>query len=229
MIMTNINPQIDESWKYVLRSEFNAEYFIELKKFLLDEKTKYIIYPKKSDIFKAFNLCSFNNTKLIILGQDPYHGPNQANGLCFSVNSGIKFPPSLLNISKEITEDIGIKKPINGDLSNWAKQGVLLLNATLTVRKNQAGSHQNKGWEIFTDAVIEKLSENKENLVFMLWGNYARSKRKLIDTSKHLVLESVHPSPLSAYRGFFGCKHFSKANDFLNSKGLKPVNWQFGL
>jgi uracil-DNA glycosylase len=227
--MTRINPQIEESWKKELSSEFNSDYFQKLKDFLIEEKTKYEIFPPKEAIFRAYNLCSFDNTKLVIIGQDPYHNPLQANGLCFSVNEGIKFPPSLMNITKELIQDVGIKQPKNGDLSNWAKQGVLLINATLTVRKKQAGSHQNQGWESFTDASIKIISEKKENVVFLLWGSYARSKKKLIDESKHFILESVHPSPLSAYRGFFGCKHFSKANEYLISKNKSPIDWQFGL
>ena len=217
--------RIEASWKEVLSDEFKEEYFAKLKQFLLEEKSNYTIYPKSKYIFEAFNRTSFNNTKVIILGQDPYHGPGQAHGLSFSVPKDIKQPPSLKNILKEIYEDIGIKKTLNGDLSKWADNGVLLLNATLTVRAGQAGSHQNKGWEIFTDAVIKKISELKENCVFILWGNYAQNKEKLINKNKHLILKSVHPSPLSAHRGFLGCKHFSLTNDYLIKNKIKPIDW----
>ncbi|MGI6321159.1 MAG: uracil-DNA glycosylase [Bacteroidales bacterium] len=220
-----MNPEIESSWKKLLIDEFNQDYFINLKKFLLEEKQNNIIYPKGSDIFNAFNFTPFNKLKLVILGQDPYHGEGQAHGLCFSVPHGIKIPPSLVNIYKEMESDLGIKSPQHGNLEKWAKQGVFLLNATLTVRKNQAGSHQNKGWEIFTDRVISLISEKSENIVFLLWGSYAQKKSTLIDAKKHLILKSVHPSPLSAYRGFFGCKHFSKSNDFLISKNIEPIDW----
>lgn len=225
MKQEKINPEIESSWKELLIDEFNQDYFINLKKFLLEEKQNNIIYPKGSDIFNAFNFTPFNKLKLVILGQDPYHGEGQAHGLCFSVPHGIKIPPSLVNIYKEMEGDLGIKSPQHGNLEKWAKQGVFLLNATLTVRKNQAGSHQNKGWEIFTDKVISLISEKSENIVFLLWGSYAQKKSTLIDAKKHLILKSVHPSPLSAYRGFFGCKHFSKSNDFLISKNIEPIDW----
>lgn len=225
MKQEKINPEIESSWKELLIDEFNQDYFINLKKFLLEEKQNNIIYPKGSDIFNAFNFTPFNKLKLVILGQDPYHGEGQAHGLCFSVPHGIKIPPSLVNIYKEMESDLGIKSPQHGNLEKWAKQGVFLLNATLTVRKNQAGSHQNKGWEIFTDRVISLISEKSENIVFLLWGSYAQKKSTLIDAKKHLILKSVHPSPLSAYRGFFGCKHFSKSNDFLISKNIEPIDW----
>jgi len=217
--------KIDASWKSQLTEEFEKNYFIDLSKFVRHEYKTQQIFPPGKLVFNAFNQCPFNELKVVILGQDPYHGPGQAQGLCFSVNDGVKFPPSLRNIFKELKNDVEKEIPISGDLSNWAKQGVLLLNATLTVRANQAGSHQKKGWEQFTDAVISKISKNKENVVFILWGNYAISKSKLIDQEKHLILSSVHPSPLSASRGYFGNKHFSTANKFLNSKGLEEIRW----
>lgn len=220
----NIN--IEESWKQILADEFDSEYFANLKAFLLEEKKKYQIYPAGNKIFSAFDLTPFDKVKVVILGQDPYHGAGQAHGLCFSVQDGIKQPPSLINIFKEIESDTGIKMSDSGNLENWAKQGVLLLNATLTVRANQAGSHQNKGWEIFTDAVIRKISEKKQDIVFILWGSYAQAKTKIIDNSKHFILKAVHPSPLSVYRGFFGSKHFSKTNEFLISKGKTPIDWK---
>lgn len=225
MKQEKINPEIESSWKELLIDEFNQDYFINLKKFLLEEKQNNIIYPKGSDIFNAFNFTPFNKLKLVILGQDPYHGEGQAHGLCFSVPHGIKIPPSLVNIYKEIEGDLGIKPAQHGNLEKWAKQGVFLLNATLTVRQNQAGSHQNKGWEIFTDRVISLISEKSENIVFLLWGSYAQKKSALIDAKKHLILKSVHPSPLSAYRGFLGCKHFSKSNEYLISKNIAPIDW----
>lgn len=223
--MTNVNPIIENSWLAVLTEEFKAEYFLELKIFLTEEKKKYRIYPPGSDIFSAFNFTPFNKVKVVILGQDPYHGPGQANGLCFSVKEGIRKPPSLQNIFKELHNDLGIQIPESGNLEKWANQGVLLLNATLTVRANQAGSHQQKGWERFTDTAIRKLSEEKENLVFVLWGKYAQAKVELIDTSRHLIIQSAHPSPFSADRGFFGSKPFSQTNNYLISKGLSPVDW----
>ncbi len=217
--------KIEASWKSLLADEFEKEYFIQLTDFVRNEYKTRRIYPPAKLIFNAFDQCPFENLKIVILGQDPYHGPGQAHGLCFSVNDGIDFPPSLRNIFKELKNDVGKEIPKTGNLLPWAKQGVLLLNATLTVRANQAGSHQNKGWEIFTDTVIHKINEQKENVAFILWGNYAISKGKFIDQSKHLVLTSVHPSPLSASRGFFGNHHFSKANEFLQKKGLEPVIW----
>ncbi len=219
-----VNPTIHASWKPVLESEFQADYFRKLKAFLLEEKKQHIIYPPGSKIFSAFNYTPFDHIKVVILGQDPYHGQGQANGLCFSVNDGIRFPPSLINIFKELKNDIGCEIPLSGNLENWAKQGVFLLNATLTVRQNSAGSHQNQGWEKFTDAVIKIISEQKKNIVFLLWGNYARAKKELIDSTKHLILEAAHPSPL-ARGAFFGCKHFSKTNLFLKERGIESINW----
>jgi uracil-DNA glycosylase len=224
--MKPINPVIESSWLEALAEEFEKLYFSDLKDFLMEEKKKYRIYPPGSDIFAAFDHTPFHQVKVVILGQDPYHGPGQANGLCFSVNHGIRKPPSLQNIFKELHDDLGIPIPETGNLENWANEGVLLLNAVLTVRAGQAGSHQNKGWEQFTDAAIRKLSENKDHLVFMLWGNYAIAKESLIDTTRHCVLKSAHPSPFSAERGFFGSKPFSKANDYLTEKSIKPVNWE---
>ncbi len=217
--------KIEESWKTALKDEFEKEYFATLTEFVRNEYKTFNIYPPAKLIFNAFDQCPFDNLKVVILGQDPYHGPGQAHGLCFSVNDGILFPPSLRNIFKELKNDTGKEIPVSGNLMDWAKQGVLLLNATLTVRANQAGSHQNKGWETFTDAVIHKINEQKNHVVFILWGNYAISKAKFIDQSKHLVLSSVHPSPLSASRGFFGNRHFSKANEFLLKNGSEAVNW----
>lgn len=223
--MNKINPSIEDSWKQLLLKEFNTNYFLELKKFLIKEKSNYTIFPPGSEIFAAFNYTSFNNVRVVILGQDPYHGPNQANGLCFSVKDGIRKPPSLQNIFKELYNDLGYSIPESGNLEKWAKQGVLLLNATLTVRASQAGSHQNKGWENFTDAVISNLSENKESLVFILWGKYAQNKEVLIDSQKHFIIKSPHPSPFSADRGFFGSKPFSKTNEYLKQTNQKEVNW----
>jgi uracil-DNA glycosylase len=217
--------KIEESWKSALTGEFEKEYFAALTNFIRNEYTTTKIYPPAKLIFNAFDQCPFDNLKVVILGQDPYHGPGQAHGLCFSVNDGIDFPPSLRNIFKELKNDLGKEIPLSGNLTSWAKQGVLLLNATLTVRANQAGSHQNKGWEQFTDAVIHKINEQKEHIVFILWGNYAISKAKFIDQNKHLVLSSAHPSPLSASRGFFGNKHFSRANEFLVKNGFKKIDW----
>jgi uracil-DNA glycosylase len=217
--------KIEPSWENLLVGEFEKPYFSQLTTFIKDEYSKHVIFPSGKDIYNAFNLCPVESVKVVIIGQDPYHGPGQAHGLCFSVNDGIAFPPSLRNIFKEIKNDIGTPIPETGNLTRWAIQGVLLLNATLTVRAHQAGSHQKKGWETFTDQVIQHLSESKEHLVFLLWGAYAQQKRKLIDTEKHLVLESVHPSPLSASRGFFGNHHFSKSNEYLISNGLEPVRW----
>lgn len=223
--MKQVNPQIDESWKSVLAEEFQMGYFSELKSFLLKEKQKYTLYPPGNKIFAAFNNTPFNQVKVVILGQDPYHGPGQAHGLCFSVPKGITPPPSLKNIFKELHSDLGVPVPKHGNLEKWSQQGVLLLNATLTVRKHQAGSHQKKGWEKFTDKVIQYLSEKRENLVFILWGSYAIKKSEIINTSKHLVLKSVHPSPLSAARGFFGCNHFSKTNQYLTQNNIEPIDW----
>jgi uracil-DNA glycosylase len=218
--------QLEESWKQLLTAEFDKDYFKRLKGFLKEEKAKgFQVYPPGNKIFSAFNETPFKKVKVVIIGQDPYHGPGQANGLCFSVNPGVPLPPSLKNIFKEIQDDLGQTMPSSGDLGRWAKQGVLLLNATLTVRANQAGSHQKMGWEIFTDKVIQVLSEEKEKLVFMLWGNYAQQKGSVIDGSKHYVLKAAHPSPFSAYNGFMGCKHFSKTNAILVKQGLTPIEW----
>ncbi len=217
--------RIDESWKAVLAEEFKKPYFAGLAEFVRNEYKTRTIYPPAKLIFNAFDQCPFTNLKVVILGQDPYHGPGQAHGLCFSVNDGIDFPPSLLNIFKELKNDTGKEVPASGNLTGWAEQGVLLLNATLTVRAGQAGSHQNRGWETFTDAVIHKINEQKEHVVFILWGNYAINKARFIDREKHLVLSSVHPSPLSASRGFFGNSHFSKTNQFLQFHGLAPIQW----
>jgi uracil-DNA glycosylase len=225
-MMQQVNPQIEQSWKEVLQSEFEKSYFASLKSFLLDEKKRYTIYPAGKEIFNAFNTTPFDKVKVVILGQDPYHGPGQAHGLCFSVPQGIAKPPSLVNIFNELKNDLGVPVPPHGNLNKWAMQGVLLLNATLTVRANQAGSHQKKGWETFTNKVIEILSDKLNSLVFILWGNYAQAKADMIDQSKHFILKAVHPSPLSASRGFFGCKHFSKTNSFLTNNGIAPIDWE---
>lgn len=217
--------KIEESWKKHIGAEFDKSYFVQLTNFVRKEYQTYTIYPPGKLIFNAFNLCPFDKVKVVIIGQDPYHEPGQAQGLCFSVNKGIPFPPSLVNIFKEIKNDLGKEMPQDGDLTRWTKQGVLLLNATLTVRAHQAGSHQNKGWEEFTDAAIKALNEEREHLVFILWGGYARRKGAIIDRSRHLVLESAHPSPLSAYHGFFGNKHFSRTNDYLTEHGETPIDW----
>lgn len=217
--------KIDPSWKKLLADEFEKDYFVNLAQFVKQEFKTHKVYPPAKLIFSAFDECPFELLKIVILGQDPYHGPGQAHGLCFSVNDGIPFPPSLRNIFKELKNDTGKEIPASGNLLPWAKQGVLLLNATLTVRANQAGSHQNKGWETFTDAVIQRINQEKKHLVFILWGNYAISKKILIDQHKHLVLTSVHPSPLSASRGFFGNHHFSRANAYLEKNGLKTIEW----
>ena len=217
--------KIADSWKGKLKKEFEKEYFIDLIQFVRKEYTTHTVYPPGKEIFRAFDSCSFEDVKVVIIGQDPYHGEGQANGLCFSVHDGIKQPPSLQNIFKEVRNDLGKPIPVSGNLERWAGQGVLLLNATLTVRASSPGSHQNKGWETFTDAVIKIISDEKSNVVFLLWGAYAQKKGEVIDRSKHLVLMSAHPSPFSADRGFFGCKHFSKANEYLKSKGLKEIDW----
>lgn len=220
-----MNVRIEPSWKAELAEEFEKDYFRSLTEFVKYEYASTTVFPPGNEIFAAFDATPFDNVKVVILGQDPYHGPGQANGLCFSVNDGIAFPPSLLNIFKEIRSDIGTEIPATGDLSRWARQGVLLLNATLTVRAHCAGSHQGKGWEILTDAAIRCLSEHRTNLVFILWGAYAQKKGALIDRNKHLVLSSPHPSPLSASRGFFGQHHFSRANAYLQEHGLTPIQW----
>ncbi|MBO7496727.1 MAG: uracil-DNA glycosylase [Salinivirgaceae bacterium] len=216
---------IEQSWKTRLQSEFDKPYFKTLTDFVRDEYRINTIYPPGRLIFNAFNLCPFDNVKVVIIGQDPYHGPGQAHGLCFSVQDGIDYPPSLRNIFKEIQSDIGTPVPASGDLTRWAKQGVLLLNATLTVRANLAGSHQRRGWETFTDAVINAVATEKQNVVYILWGSYAQQKAAMVDRSNNLVLESVHPSPLSASRGFFGNHHFSRANQYLVEHGKEPIVW----
>lgn len=218
--------KIENDWKDFFESEMKKDYYIKLRNFLIEEYKTKTIYPKPEDIFNAFKLTPISKTKIVIVGQDCYHEPNQAMGLSFSVPDGTKIPPSLINIYKEIANDIGTKDLyIQGDLTKWAKQGVLLLNSCLTVREHEANSHSGKGWEIFTDEAIKLLNKNNNPKVFILWGRNARSKKKLITNKKHLVLESAHPSPLSAYNGFFGCKHFSKANNFLKDNGLTPIKW----
>jgi len=218
--------KIEPSWYEVLQSQFEAPYFAQLKEFLVQERSQYTCYPRGENIFAAFDHTPFNKVKVVILGQDPYHEPGQAQGLCFSVPEGVKVPPSLVNIIKEINSDLGAQIPTDrGDLTGWADQGVLLLNATLTVRAHQAGSHQKHGWETFTDAAIRALSGQRSGIVFLLWGSYAMAKSSLIDKGKHKVLSTVHPSPLSAYRGFFGCKHFSQCNSYLCQQGLTEIDW----
>jgi uracil-DNA glycosylase len=221
-----VNVQIEESWRTRLQPEFDKEYFRRLTDFVRDEYHHYQIFPPGHLIFNAFNLCPFDRVKVVIIGQDPYHGPGQAHGLCFSVNDGVPFPPSLQNIFKEIKTDIGTDTPASGNLTRWAQQGVLMLNATLTVRAGQAGSHQGQGWETFTDAVIHTLADGREHLVFILWGAYAQRKGAFIDRQKHLVLTATHPSPLSANRGgFFGNHHFSRTNEYLRSHGQTEISW----
>lgn len=220
-----IDPKIDPSWKEFLKEEFAQPYFAQLKEFLIEEKKNYTIFPPGSYIFNAFNLTPLDQVKVVVLGQDPYHDHGQAHGLCFSVMDGVRFPKSLQNIFKELETDLNIPIPFSGNLERWAKQGVLMLNATLTVRAHQAGSHQNQGWEMFTDSVIKKLSSEKTGLIFVLWGNYARAKKVFINTNVHHIIESVHPSPLSAYNGFFGSKPFSKINTILENLGKSPINW----
>jgi len=221
----NKSPKLHESWREVLKEEFEKEYFLNLKNFLKEEKEKFTVFPPGKLIFSAFDHTPFNNVKVVIVGQDPYHDDGQANGLCFSVSDGIKKPPSLQNIFKEINSDLGLAIPETGNLEKWANQGVLLLNATLTVRAHNAGSHQKKGWETFTDKVISVISEKREKVIFMLWGKFAQSKVNLIDTDKHYILYAAHPSPLSAYNGFFGCKHFSQTNTILEKIGKEPIDW----
>lgn len=220
-----VEVKIIDSWKEKLEKEFERDYFTKLIQFVREEYKTQSVYPPGKEIFRAFDCCLFEDVKVVIIGQDPYHGAGQANGLCFSVRDGIRQPPSLQNIFKEIRKDLEKPIPASGDLERWALQGVLLLNATLTVRASSPGSHQNKGWETFTDAAIKIISEERTNVVFLLWGAYAQKKGEVIDRSKHLVLMSAHPSPFSAERGFFGCKHFSKANEYLRSKGLKEIDW----
>ncbi len=217
--------KIEQSWKEVLQTEFDKPYFTSLTDFVRDEYRHATVFTPASLIFNAVNLCPFSDVKVVLIGQDPYHEPGQAHGLCFSVNDGVQFPPSLLNIFKELKSDLGVEIPQSGNLTRWAQQGVLLLNATLTVREHQAGSHQNHGWEQFTDAVIQTLSEKKSGLVFILWGSYAQSKARLIDSGRHCILRSAHPSPLSAYRGFFGNHHFSLTNDYLSRTGKSIIKW----
>jgi uracil-DNA glycosylase len=217
--------KIAPSWKEKLSGEFSKGYFLQRTEFVRNEYQTQVVFPPAREIFRAFDCCEFEQVKVVVIGQDPYHGPGQANGLCFSVRPGIKMPPSLVNIFKEIESDLGKPFPPNGDLERWARQGVLLLNATLTVRAATAGSHQNKGWETFTDAVIREISENRTNVVFLLWGSYAQKKGEIINRSKHLVLASPHPSPFSAHSGFFGNKHFSKTNAYLKVKGLPEIDW----
>lgn len=219
------NVDIEPSWHEKLMAEFEKPYFDMLTQFVRAEYANGLCFPPGKLIFNAFNQCPFDNVKVVLIGQDPYHEPGQAQGLCFSVGDGVKFPPSLRNIFTEIQSDLGVAVPDSGDLTRWAKQGVLLLNATLTVRAHAAGSHQNKGWETFTDAVIRAVSEGRDNVVFMLWGSYAQSKAKLIDSTRHCVLKSAHPSPLSAYRGFFGNHHFSICNQYLQQHGQEAINW----
>lgn len=220
-----MNVRIEESWKRLLSEEFDKPYFQQLTDFVRKEYEEATIYPPAKKIFRAFDYCPVGDVKVVILGQDPYHGEGQANGLCFSVTEGVPMPPSLVNIFKELKDDLGKEIPPNGSLERWARQGVLLLNATLTVRAHAAGSHQNKGWETFTDAVIKNLSETQDGLVFILWGSYAQKKGKLLDAKKHLIIKDPHPSPLSSYRGFFGSKPFSKANTYLQSQGRREVEW----
>lgn len=224
--MANIDPSIEESWKSALSGEFNKPYFGELKAFLLEEKKKFRVFPPGPLIFNAFNHTPFGKVRVVFIGQDPYHGFGQAHGLCFSVPNGIPKPPSLVNIFKELEKDLGIRPPAHGNLERWADQGVLLLNATLTVRENQAGSHQKKGWETFTDAAIRSLSEQKDGVIFVLWGNFAIAKKELIDTVRHPVLTAAHPSPFSAHNGFFGCRHFSKINEILRKQGKPEIDWK---
>ncbi len=219
--------KLEQNWLDVIGGEFEQPYMAQLRKFLQDEKARgKVIYPKGAEIFNALNTTAFDDIKVVIIGQDPYHGEGQAHGLCFSVRKGVAIPPSLINIYKEIEDEYGVKMPRHGDLTGWAAQGVLLLNATLTVQKANAGSHQRKGWEEFTDAVIRAVNEKREHVVFLLWGSYAQKKGALIDRKKHLVLQAPHPSPLSAHRGFLGCGHFKKANEYLAAQGLQPVDWQ---
>lgn len=224
--MTSVRkPDIEERWYEVLKKEFDSPYFAEIKRFLIEEKKQHIVFPPPQLIFNAFNLTPFDKVKVVILGQDPYHNIGQAHGLAFSVPNNIQKPPSLQNIFKELNNDLGLTIPTNGNLEKWAKEGVLLLNASLTVRAHNAASHAKIGWQQFTDAAIKALSEQRNNIVFILWGNYAIAKENLIDHNKHLILKTVHPSPLSASRGFFGCRHFSKTNEYLIKNGITPIDW----
>lgn len=224
-----MNLQIDPSWKAALANEFTQDYFAQLMDFVANERAKHTVYPPEHQVFEAFNRTPFEQVKVVILGQDPYHGPNQAHGLCFSVQRGMAIPPSLRNIYKELQSDLGITPPTHGHLIRWAKQGVLLLNATLTVRADSAGSHQKRGWERFSDAAIAAVAQQRQHVVFMLWGNYAQSKATLIDDTKHCILKAAHPSPLSASRGFLGCKHFSQANYYLEQHGIEAIDWEIPL
>jgi len=223
--MQKIDPIIEEGWKSVLMDQFKSPYFSTLKEFLVEEKLNYTLYPPGRLIFNAFQRTPFDRVKVVILGQDPYHGKGQAHGLCFSVPRGIPQPPSLVNIFKELHSDLGIPIPEHGNLEKWADQGVLLINATLTVRDSQAGSHQKRGWETFTNRVIELVSLEKDGVVFLLWGRFAQAKESLIESKKHLILKSAHPSPLSAYNGFFGCQHFSLTNEYLEKQGKTGIDW----
>lgn len=225
METVSVSPVIEESWKAALKEEFSKPYFLQLKDFLVEERKEHIVYPPGKYIFSAFNHTPFDKVKVVILGQDPYHGKGQAHGLCFSVNDGIAKPPSLVNIFKEIQNEFGYPIPESGNLERWADQGVLLLNAILTVRANEAGSHQGRGWEQFTDSVIQHISKEKTGIVFLLWGKYAQAKEQLIDSSKHHILKAAHPSPFSAYNGFFGCNHFTKTNEFLVAQGKQAIDW----
>jgi uracil-DNA glycosylase len=220
-----MNVRIDESWRQVLQPEFDKPYFELLTSFVRQAYATRQCFPPAGQIFRAFDLCPFDQVRVVIIGQDPYHDVNQAHGLCFSVQDGVPIPPSLVNIYKELQRDLGISVPASGNLTHWAEQGVLLLNATLTVEAHKAGSHQGKGWEELTDAAIQALNKQRSNIVFMLWGSYAQRKGQFIDRKRHLVLTAVHPSPLSAYRGFIGCGHFSQANNYLQQHGLAPINW----
>jgi len=223
--LNSVDPKIDESWKNVLKEEFTKDYFSSLKAFLIEEEAKHTVFPKNKDIFTAYNRVKFDDVKVVVIGQDPYHGVNQAHGLAFSVLEGTRFPPSLLNIFKELHDDIGCSLPKQGNLLKWAEQGVFLINAVLTVRAANAGSHRGKGWEYFTDATIKAISDNLEHIVFILWGKPAQMKEKLIDSSKHCILKAPHPSPLSAYRGFFGSKPFSQTNIYLKAHGKQEIDW----
>lgn len=216
---------IGNNWDNILKDEFNKEYYLKLREFLKYEYSHYTIYPNMYNIFNALKYTDYYDVKVVILGQDPYHGKGQAHGLCFSVQDGVEFPPSLRNIFLELKDDLGVEIPKSGNLTRWAQQGVLLLNTVLTVRENQAGSHQGKGWEILTDCIIEKLNERKEPIIFVLWGNFAKSKKSKITNPQHFILEAAHPSPLSAYNGFFGCHHFSKINEILKNNNCEPIKW----
>lgn len=220
-----MNVRIAEDWKEILKDEFEKDYFARLVNFVKEEYTSKTVYPKGGDIFRAFNKCPFCNLRVVIIGQDPYHEENQANGLSFSVNDGVKFPPSLQNIFKEIASDLNIAEPSSGNLDRWAEQGVLLLNSVLTVRAHEAASHTGRGWETFTDAVVREIAKRKKNVVYILWGSYAQKKCSFVSSEHNLIIKSVHPSPLSVYRGFFGSKPFSKTNEYLSSMGLKPIEW----